>query len=160
MDTAMFTASINGEDLRQVVPYASGVSHFDWQSPVDMLATFRVDNTIMNHVSFKDGRADYRIIGAEILEGDGHCTFSPGKKWFATDRNHADTLEKSLWIYNIKSNDYLKIGQMPMFEKKYLGGDLRCDLHPRWNRKGNQLCFDALDSRTRTRQLHVAYIDF
>jgi hypothetical protein len=52
----------------------------------------------------------------------------------------------------------LLLGTFPM--KEYLSGDLRCDLHPRWNRTGDAICFDALETTSWTRQLHVAYLDF
>jgi len=33
---------------------------------------------------------------------------------------------------------------------------VRCDFHPRWNRTGDQICFDAIEPVQGTRQLHVA----
>ena len=42
-------------------------------------------------------------------------------------------------------------------EKKYMSGDVRCDFHPRWNRAGDQICFDAIEPVNWTRQLHVVY---
>ena len=47
-----------------------------------------------------------------------------------------------------------------MGEERFYAGDLRCDLHLRWNRQGmggegDAVCFDALDARDGTRQLHV-----
>ena len=49
-----------------------------------------------------------------------------------------------------------ELGRFPMREQRYLSSDLRCDLHPRWNRTGSQICFDALEQKTWTRQLHLA----
>jgi hypothetical protein len=43
--------------------------------------------------------------------------------------------------------------------REYMSGDLRCDLHPRWNRAGNAVCFDALETKGWTRQLHVAQLE-
>ena len=44
--------------------------------------------------------------------------------------------------------------------KRNICGHLRCDFHPRWSRTGDAICFDAIDQRTATRQLHIAYLDF
>jgi hypothetical protein len=67
----------------------------------------------------------------------------------------AATLSKNLMVYNVRTREGTVIGGFPMFEKRFLGGDLRCDLHPRWNRSGDAICFDALD-KNGVRQLHVA----
>ena len=75
-----------------------------------------------------------------------------------TDRNVAATREKMLMIFHTGMKQGLLQGTFPMME--YLSGDLRCDLHPRWNRTGDAICFDALETRTWTRELHVAYLDF
>jgi hypothetical protein len=75
----------------------------------------------------------------------------------ATDQNHADTQSKSLWILNVASGQSTKLGDFPM--KQYRSGDLRCDLHPRWSRDGRQICFDALETTSWTRQLHVAVLE-
>lgn len=46
-----------------------------------------------------------------------------------------------------------------MKEKKYVNSDVRCDLHPRWNRRGNKICIDALNPADWTRQLHVVHLE-
>jgi hypothetical protein len=43
-----------------------------------------------------------------------------------------------------------------MKDRRFMGGDLRCDFHPRWSRTGDAISFDAIDPATGTRQLHVA----
>ena len=48
--------------------------------------------------------------------------------------------------------------QFDMQEMRFLAGDLRCDLHPRWNRIGNQVCVDAI-ATDGTRQLHIVTLD-
>jgi hypothetical protein len=53
------------------------------------------------------------------------------------------------------------LGTFPMEThsgEKYLSGDTRCDLHPRWKASGDEICFDALETKTWTRQVHVAYL--
>ncbi|MBA3441574.1 MAG: hypothetical protein H0T92_17075 [Pyrinomonadaceae bacterium] len=160
LESAMFTANLDGSDLREVVPYGNGVSHFEWRNPQEILATFRFGGDEIKHVLFTDGKQDYRSIGEGFLVGDGHCSFAPDGKWIVTDRNHAETLEKSLMIYNVETKQGIKLGTFPMWEKRYFNSDLRCDLHPRWSRTGAGICFDALETTNWTRQLHIAYLDF
>lgn len=156
LETAMFTAALDGSDLREVVPYASGISHFEWRNDREILATFRHGGREMKHVLFTDGEEDYRVVGDGFLIGDGHCSFAPDEDRIVTDRNHEETVSKSLWIYSLSRKQGLSLGTFPMKEKRFLSGDLRCDLHPRWNRTGDEICFDALETEGWTRQLHVA----
>jgi hypothetical protein len=52
------------------------------------------------------------------------------------------------------------MAHLPVNERIFLSGDMRCDFHPRWNPSGNKICFDAVDTATRTRQMHlVEFID-
>ncbi|MDX2149632.1 MAG: hypothetical protein SFV54_02780 [Bryobacteraceae bacterium] len=152
LESAMFTAAVDGSDLRLVVPFGRGVSHFEWRSEQEIMATFRVDGTV-RHVLFTDGKDDYRVVGAEFLKGDGHCSFAPDREWMVTDANVG--LEKQLMIYNVRTREGVRLGSFPMGEQRYMSGDVRCDLHPRWNRTGEAICVDALDPESGTRQLWV-----
>ncbi|HEV2664721.1 MAG TPA: hypothetical protein VG324_07415 [Blastocatellia bacterium] len=158
LESAMFTCNLDGSDLREVVPFGKGVSHFEWRNTKEILATFRFNGDEMKHVLFTDGKPDYQAIGEGFLQGDGHCSFAPDGQWIVTDRNVAATREKMLMIFHTGMKQGLLLGTFQM--KEYLSGDLRCDLHPRWNRTGDAICFDALETSTWTRQLHVAYLDF
>jgi hypothetical protein len=157
LESAMFTCGVDGSGLREVVPFGLGVSHFEWRNNTEILATFRF-NGVIRHVLFTDGERDYRSVGEGFLEGDGHCSFAPDAQWMVTDRNHGDPPAKSLMILNLESGEKAVLGKFPM--GKYLGGDLRCDLHPRWSRDGRAICFDALEPQGWTRQLHVAELTF
>ncbi len=160
LESAMFTANLDGTDLREVIPFGKGVSHFEWRNRREILATFRFDGADYKHVLFTDGKQDYRSVGDGFLVDDGHCSFAPDGEWIVTDRNHYETLEKSLMIYNVRTKEGVVIGRFPMKEMRYVRGDVRCDLHPRWSRTGDAICFDALDARNGTRQLHIANLDF
>jgi len=156
--TAMFTANLDGSELREVVPFEKRVSHFDWRNNKEIIATFSMDGPDRKHVLFTDGKADYKVVGDGFLDSDGHCSFSPNQDWVLTDRKHHDTMGQSLLIYNLRTKQSLVLCTCDMKDKKYMSGDLRCDFHPRWNLAGNQICFDAIESVNSTRQLHIAYL--
>jgi len=156
--SAMFTANLDGSDLREVVPYGKRVSHFDWRGTTQILATFKPDSNETKHVLFTDGRNDYRQIGRGFLVGDGHCTFGPDRNWLVTDPKVPRSKARLLQIYNIETKAGLVLGTFPL--GKYHTGDLRCDLHPRWKRTGDAICFDAIETASGTRQLHVVELDF
>lgn len=160
LESAMFTVGLDGSDLREVVPFGKGVSHFEWRSDTQIIATFRTGGRERDHVLFTDGRADYQVLGRGFFRGDGHCSVAPDGNWLVSDSADAATLEKALLIYHLECREGFEIGKFSMRENRYFHSDLRCDLHPRWDRTGRKICFDALESAGGTRQLHVAELDF
>jgi hypothetical protein len=90
--------------------------------------------------------------------GDGHCTFAPDGRWLASDPVDSKAGGRTLLLYNVDTRGGVKVGTFVL--KEYLSGDLRRDLHPRWSRAGDALCFDALEQKAWTRQLHVAQLEF
>ena len=153
----MFTANLDGTDLREVVPWGKGVSHFDWRSPTEIIATYRLNGPSAQHVLFTDGADDHREVGAGFIVGDGHCTFSPDGQWFVTDPRTGLLPERSLRVFNVETNEGHVLGTFPLGE--FSSGDLRCDLHPRWHPSGKVICFDAIE-KGGTRQVHFAKIEW
>ncbi len=151
--TAMLTANLDGSDIREVVPFGKYVSHFDWRNNREIIATFK-DGGSYKHVLFTDGEGDFRVLDPGFLPGDGHCTFAPDENWFATDPWIPWTLSRRLLIYNVVTADRHIVAEVPL--GRYIWGDRRCDLHPRWKSTGDAICFDAIEGKTGTRQLHVA----
>jgi len=158
LQTGMFTADRDGGSLREVIAYGSSVSHFDWRNDQEIVATFKYQGQGRRHVLFTDGKPDYRVLGQGMLDFDGHCTFAPDGNWLATDRKRG--LSQSLILYNIETREGQKIVTLDMKRKRHISGHLRCDFHPRWNRTGDAICFDGIDPKTATRQLHVAHLDW
>lgn len=155
---AMFTANIDGSDLREVIPFGRNVSHFDWRDANEIIATFGlIEPKRRIHVLFADGRDDYKRLGDGWLDSDGHCTFGPDPRWLATDPGVRGRKARSLRIFNVETGQRLELGTFEL--GRYRSGDLRCDLHPRWNRTGDAICFDAIEPADGTRQLHVAEVE-
>ena len=154
LESAMFTVGRDGSDLREVIPFGKGVSHFEWRNQREILATFRLHDAEMKLVLFTDGKADYRVIGEGFLSGDGHPTFAPDGERIAVDHNEGARLEKHLLLYDLRTSQGRLLARFPMKEKRFMGGAVRCDLHPRWNRPGTAICVDALAAAAGTRQLH------
>ncbi|UCD50812.1 MAG: hypothetical protein JSW27_25220 [Phycisphaerales bacterium] len=158
LETGMFTADRDGGNLREVIPYGSSVSHFDWRNDEEIIATFKYQGQGRRHVLFTEGRQDYRVLGDGLLDFDGHCTFGPDGNWLATDRKRR--LSQSLILYNVETGRGKTLVTLDMKEKRNISGHLRCDFHPRWNRTGDAICFDGIDPKTGARQLYVAYLDW
>ena len=165
LDTAMYTVNIDGSDLRQATPWGGMISHFDWRNDSEIIATLMIGgDKRKTHYLFTDGEDNYQQVGEGFLVGDGHCTFSPDQNWLASDGSVASGIKgkysvNSLEIYNVANNYGVFLAMFNMRENKNISGDLRCDLHPRWNRTGDAICVDALDTTDWTRQLHVVHLN-
>ena len=157
LQTGMFTVGMDGSSLREVIAYGKRVSHFDWRDGRQIVATCEaVDAGSCTHVLVTDGKDDLRVLGDGQLDFNGHCTFSPNGERIATDRHHTKAVENELLVYHLERDELLSLGRFDMRKRRYQRGDLRCDLHPRWNRTGNAVCFDCLEPKRGTRQLFVA----
>ncbi|MAS36361.1 MAG: hypothetical protein CL610_20315 [Anaerolineaceae bacterium] len=159
LQTGMYTANLDGSELREVVPFGKSVSHFDWRNDTEILVTYDLRGRGREHVLHVDGSPEYRVIGDGLLNFDGHPSFSPDSQWFVTDKNVLDSLEKWLLLCRVADEQLEVLEKFPMYERRFLGGDLRCDLHPRWNRDGTAICVDA-QAPDRTRQLHIVNVSF
>ena len=161
IDSAMFTANMNGSDLKMVIPFGSGVSHFGWRNDNEIVATLiQEGEKVYRHVLFFDGQKNFSVLGKDFIIDNGHCTFSPNGRWMATDRTQDESKSSSLWLWDMKLDQGMILVNMPVNEYKYLHSNTRCDFHPRWNPSGNKICFDAIDTATHTRQMHlVEFLD-
>ncbi|NOU61295.1 hypothetical protein [Marinifilum caeruleilacunae] len=156
IDSAMFTANMDGSDLKMVIPFGTGVSHFGWRNDTEIVATYKNPKTKeYMHYLFTDGENDFSIIGENFIIDNGHCTFSPDGRYLATDRTEDDSNSTSLWLFDLELNKGLMLANIAVPHYKYLHSDTRCDFHPRWNPAGNKICFDAVDTATHTRQMHL-----
>ncbi len=159
LQTGMFTANLDGSDLREAVPFGTRVSHFTWRNDRQILFTSNYRGRGREHVQVTDGLADFRPLAEGKLAFDGHMSFSPDGKWLVTDQNVLDGLEKWLMLVRMADEEVTLLHQFPMLEPRYWTGDLRCDLHSRWNRRGDTICVDALNAADGTRQLHLVQLD-
>lgn len=94
-----------------------------------------------------------RQVAAGILEQDGHPMFTHDRRWMVTDTYPDKNRRQRLIIYNFEDDIRYNIGSY-ISPKIFGDGGFRCDLHPRWNRKNDLVCFDS--AHTGKRQVYVA----
>lgn len=102
-----------------------------------------------------DKIANYSLVGKDILIEDGHCSYSPNRKWIALDTYPDIRNYRKLLLYNIAEHERLEIGRF--YSLPDLEQDIRCDLHVRWNRDGTKICIDSMHEGTR--QMYILDID-
>lgn len=137
--TRMFTSNLDGSDI-YCVANDDFVSHTYWRNPQQILAWANQDRIGQHYYLFTDRTDRIAIIGKYAFEGDGHCSYSPDRRWILTD-TYPDRKEdkQKLLLYHTFKELWIEIGNF--FAP--LNGEIRCDLHPRWSHDGKKVCFDS-----------------
>lgn len=87
-----------------------------------------------------DGR---KVIGREVLPVDGHPMYRPGDpRWFVTDTYPDASRHQALMLFNMEGGTRTDIGSF-LSDTSVGDGDIKCDLHPRWNRDGTRISVDT-----------------
>lgn len=125
------------------------VSHCTWKNNCEILAYENKKNSGRGYYLMKDNTKDYVHLW-ENLNNDGHPSYSPDRKLVVTD-----TYPDRARISRIKilKKDKIKVVASVFNPFKY-DNDIRCDLHPRWNRSGTKICFDSVFEGKR--ELYIA----
>lgn len=137
----LYTAAPDGSDL--FYSDLTGASHFIWKNNTHILIWGSTEEYGGAFYLIEDGTDKKEIIAKGILTQDGHCTFSPDGRWILTDQYPDDDYMRSLFLYNVENNICYEFGAFyspPGFRE----GELRCDLHPRWNRDGSYISIDSV----------------
>jgi Tol biopolymer transport system component len=148
LNSAMFTVAQDGSDLRKVVDYGQRMSHFEWKNNTEIVVTIERESLGRAFVLFTDGEDDHRLMDKQLIE-DGHMTYSPDRRWLLSDigpRSHPESMS-TLRLYDTRTTELHILGEYHTPEP--YRGDIRCDLHPRWNHLGNKISFDSIHKGTR-----------
>jgi len=149
--TRLYTAKPDGTDLRLIVDTGM-VSHFDWRDDETILAwannTERKARFFLIHAL--TGKT--QVVGEGILTQDGHCSYSPDRKWILNDTYPDKQRMQTLMLFRVADGRRIDVGRFYLPPK--LTGPFRVDLHPRWNRDGSQVCIDSAHEEP-TRQMYV-----
>ena len=94
---------------------------------------------------------DVREFGTGIVPSDGHCSLRPGGGWILNDSCPDEARLQSLHL--VRERDLRRIELGRFYAPPEVTGQVRCDLHPRWNRDGTQVCIDS--AHEGSRQMYV-----
>lgn len=138
--TRLFTCNHDGSDIYKF-EFSGVVTHLAWQNDKHLLAYGYKKGAGDHYYLLEDKTNNYKIIGKNIFSSDGHPQFAPDQEKIITD-TYPDRLRRQYLIrYNINSEkrDNIAVIKSPLVYT----GDLRCDLHPRWDRTGKSVAFDS-----------------
>lgn len=151
--TAVVTANADGSDLYLLLDY-SVASHYHWQDPEHLVIFCKGPGAERNELYvLKDQTNEVRAVDSRFFTFDGHCSYSPDRRWLLYDSYPDKRSYRHLYLYHLEKKVWLKLGSF--YSDPISTGDHRCDLHPRWNRTGTAISFDS----THEGQRHMYMID-
>ncbi len=136
----LFSARLDGSDMCLVADDGY-VSHLDHFSPEVVLAWARKTGIGDRYFLYRLSTGEVNILGDGLFSSDGHCSFSPDRRWLLTDTYPDANDIRTLMLFHLESETRFDIGKY--YAPPDLAGPLRCDLHPRWNRDGTRVCIDS-----------------
>ena len=148
----LFTANADGSGLKCEVD-SGVVSHYDWLDDNRLLVWADAVARGGHFLLVDCDTGDRRIVGEGELVEDGHCSFSPDCRWILND-TYPDRFDmRTLMLYRFPGGPRIDIARLHSPKSRWWG-EVRCDLHPRWDRSGRSVCIDSVHDGTR--QMYVA----
>ena len=120
------------------------VSHADWLDNNRILAWANARYDLPPaYILFDVRDQSFEVIGKDFLLCDGHMSYHPQKKqWLLTDTYPDERHMRILKLYNTRENREVILGKFHALPD--LQCELRCDLHPTWNRDGDRVAIDSI----------------
>lgn len=138
--TRLITCNIDGKDM-YVLSDDDMVSHCFWKDDEHILAFENKKSSGTGYYLMKDKTQEYQHCWPE-LTGDGHPSYSPDRSHIVTDSYPDRARIQYLRVMDDEDTKPKIIAKV--FSPFKYDNDTRCDLHPRWNHKGDNICFDGV----------------
>lgn len=139
-NSRLITMNSDGKELYNLSDEVF-VSHCYWKNNNQILAFLRKKEFGDKYYLLNDKKQHYKMFWPEI-NTDGHCSYSPDNKYVITDTYPNRKRLASIYICQEKSDKVTRIARV--FSPFRYDNEVRCDLHPRWNRLGTEICFDSV----------------
>ena len=143
-NTRLVTVNCDGSDMYNLSDDVF-VSHCYWKNDEEILSFLRKKETGDHYYLMKDRTQEYKMLWPE-LNTDGHCSYSPNGNLIITDTY--PNRKRLAYAFVCKENGEVKKIASVFAPFRY-DNDVRCDLHPRWNREGNKVCIDSVHNGKR-----------
>lgn len=140
--TRLITCNVDGTDM-YVLSDDDMVSHCFWKNNSAILAFENKKKSGPGYYLMKD-KTDKYIHCWPQFSKDGHPSYSPDGKRIVTDSypDKARVAGINLMDGDEKKKTHITIARV--FAPFKYDNDTRCDLHPRWNHRGDKICFDSV----------------
>ena len=141
--TRLVTCDVNGKNM-YVLSDDDMVSHCNWKNNHSILAFENKRNGGPGYYLMKD-KTDKFIHCWPQLSNDGHPGYSPDGSLIITDTYPDRTRMAELKLMDGRNERKRNVSVIArVFAPFKYDNDTRCDLHPRWNHRGDKICFDSV----------------
>lgn len=138
--TRLVTADTDGSDMFNLSD-DDFVSHCFWKTDAEIISFMRRNDRGDRYYLFSDKTHEYRLLWPS-LKTDGHCSYSPDRSLVVTDTY--PNRKRLASVYLCREDVEEPEGVARVFAPFSYDFDMRCDLHPRWDRRGEKVCFDSV----------------
>ncbi len=158
--TSLITSDLEGNMFERL--HNTMVSHYHWKNSNQIMFFGEIDSVLAVHLvddlSDKYITYDTPYITVdkrkdEIRHTDIHCIYSPNQKYFIGDSYPKEDHCRHIYLYNLETRECEPI--LKDYSVRPSVVDIRCDLHDRWNVKGDRISFDS----TRNGRREICEID-
>lgn len=137
--TTLITSDLEGNMYELL--HNTVVSHYHWKNEREVLFAASVANDEFGIYLLEDLTKNYTKYESPYFNRDIHCLYSPDQKYFVGDGYPREERLSNMYLYNIETGETEII--LRDFSYNFGNTDLRCDLHNRWNVKGDKISFDS-----------------
>jgi hypothetical protein len=136
----LITAKIDGTEL-YILNGDKMTSHSCWWGN-DKIISFCYTSEFGNaYTVFTDKTSKRQLLSSKLPTHDGHPSVSPTGKWLITDSYPGLDRMSFLYLYNMENDNLIVLGRF--FQPLRYQGEMRIDLHPKWNQTGNKIYFES-----------------
>lgn len=140
--TRLVTCNIDGTQMYNLSD-DDFVSHCCWKNNNEILSYLNKSDTGKGYYIMKDKTREYEHLWPQLAM-DGHPTYLHNDRFHDICPVVTDTYpdrKRIQSLYVMTGDRVERVARV--FSPFKFGGDVRCDLHPRWSKDGTQICFDA-----------------
>ncbi|MBR3993963.1 MAG: hypothetical protein IKI97_01630, partial [Clostridia bacterium] len=158
--TTLITSDLEGNMYELI--HNGFVSHYHWKNDSqvmfycecdDIRGVHLLDDLSHNYTTYADPDLtfDKKVHGETF--NDIHCLYSPNQRYFIGDGYPRPDHCRHIYLYDTVTDECEIILKDYTWQEPI--GDIRCDLHNRWNVKGDKISFDS----TRNVKREICEID-
>ena len=136
----MLTCSPEGKDIH-VVDGGGQPSHFIWRDRSHILAWAWHRSHGLAFYLFEDGTGKVKVVGKDVMVGNGHCSYLPGNEWILNDMYPNSERKQQVYLYNVATGKKVELGRF--YSPVEYTGEWRCDTHPRFSPDGRSVVIDS-----------------
>ena len=124
------------------------ISHYDWLGDEAILVWALPPEG--GRAAFLRISLDGEVVpfAASSVKVDGHCSFSPDRRWVLNDTYPDAFGMRTLMVLSWPEGRRVDLARLYSPKERWWG-EIRCDLHPRWSRDGRSICLDSVHDGTR-----------